>query len=317
MNKYYDVIVSGYPSLDRIIKVSDNPTFGITSLIHNKDNAQVHYGGCSTNIVYLASKLGIKALPIFRVGCDFEKVGLKNFLEEGQVPLEGIRVIENDYTSNCYLIENKDGNHITLFYPGAMDSKYYKKLDQSIFSKSKYAVITVGCLEENWDFMKCAKKAGNKIVAGMKCDFNAFPFEFLKELLYGSHIIFANEGERKEIESKFDLESIDELFKDGSAEVVIITKGSDGSEVYYLEDGKIKKENINIAVPDKIIDTTGVGDAYITGFLYGLTKEKSYIECAKYGAVASSFIIEDMGCLGRIPTIKEYEERYKKNYIGK
>lgn len=315
MSKDYDVIVSGYPSLDRIIKVSDNPRFGITSLIDNGDNGQVHYGGCSTNIVYLASKLGVKALPVFRVGCDFEKVGLKKFLEDGGVPLEGIKVIDNDYTSNCYLIENKDGNHITLFYTGAMDKKYYKKLEQSMFEKSKYAVITVGCLEENWDFMKCAKKAGNKIVTGMKCDFNAFPFEFLKEFLYGSHIIFANEGERKEIEKEFGLESIEELFKDGNAEVIVITKGSEGSEVYYCEDEKIKKESINIAIPDKVVDTTGVGDAYITGFLYGLTKGKNYVECAKYGSVASSFIIEDMGCLSRIPTIKEYEERYKKNYI--
>lgn len=314
MIKDIDIVVAGYPSLDRIIKVKDNPRFGITSIVQNCDNGQVNYGGCSINIAYLGARLGLSTLPVLRVGCDYEGVGLKEFLQNGGVNTEGITVVNDDYTSNCYLIENSDGNHITLFYPGAMDKKYYKEINGELLEKAKYAVITVGCLEENWDFLKAAKKTGTPIVTGMKCDFEAFPEEFLRELLYSSYIIFANEGEQKEIEGKYNLSHISELLETGNAGVIVITKGCNGSEIYYMEDNKLIKKTVSIAKPDKIKDSTGVGDAYITGFLYGLTKGKSFEECGQYGAVASSFIIEEMGCLSGIPTIKNYENRVIENY---
>lgn len=315
MNKKFDLVVAGYPSMDRIIKVKDNPRFGITSLIENSDNSKINYGGCSINIAYLGARLSMNTLPILRVGEDFESTGFKSFLKKGGVCLDGIIKIEKDMTSNCYLIENADGSHITLFYPGAMDSKYYFGTNSELISKAKYAVITVGCLEENWDFMRQAKNLKIPIVTGMKCDFSAFPYDFLKELLYSSNIIFANDGEKIEIEKQLNLSHISELLMNGEASVIAITKGCDGSEVYFSENGEIKKKSVGIAKPRKVVDTTGVGDAYMTGFLYALIKDKNYEECAAYGAVASSFIIEEMGCLTSIPTIEEFEQRYRECYL--
>lgn len=314
MIKDIDLIAVGYPSLDRIIKLEETPSIGITSIIQNSDNSKIYYGGCNVNIAYLGSKLGLSTLPMMRVGCDFESSGFEKFLKDAGIGFEGIHKVENEVTSNTYLIENEEGHHITLFYPGAMDNRYESTIDKNIVRRSKYGVITVGNTEYNRKFLEVCRDENIPVVFGMKCDFKAFPLEILREFLFNSEIVFTNEGERKEIEKCLQLGSINELIEKGLAKCVVVTKGTDGSEIIYLDNDVIVSKHINIAKADRVVDSSGVGDAYMTGFIYGLTKEKSYEEAGRIGAVVSSFIIEEMGCLTNIPNLDQIQNRYKLNY---
>lgn len=314
MVKDIDLIAVGYPSLDRIIKMDETPKLGRTSIIQNPDNSKIYYGGCNVNIAYLGSKLGLRTLPMMRVGVDFESSGFKKFLADTDICFEGIYKMENEMTPNTYLIENEEGHHITLFYPGAMANKYEFTIDRDIVRRAKYGVITVGNTDYNMEFLKVCKEENIPVVFGMKCDFKAFPLEILREFLFKSEIIFTNEGERKEIEKVLELNDINQLILDGCAKCIVVTNGIHGSEIIYCENSCITTKHVDIAKADKIVDSTGVGDAYMTGFIYGLTKEKSYEQAGRIGAVVSSFIIEDMGCLTNIPTLDQVEKRYKLNY---
>ena len=75
----YDVLTSGYVSLDHIIKVLTPVKKGCTSIIANADHNRIQYGGCSVNIAAALSMLGINTLPLIRVGEDFEQSGFKCF----------------------------------------------------------------------------------------------------------------------------------------------------------------------------------------------------------------------------------------------
>ncbi len=99
MEKKYGVLTTGYVSLDHIINIKTPAKVGFTSLVENDNCTEINFGGCSLNIAYGLCKLGIKSAPIFRVGKDFEKSGLKKFLTKGKVPLEGITKIDNANTS--------------------------------------------------------------------------------------------------------------------------------------------------------------------------------------------------------------------------
>ena len=81
----------------------------------------MYFGGCSVNISVLLAKLGVEAMALLRVGNDYSSTGFKEFLEKSNVNTSAVQVVENDRTSNCYLIQSVEGNHITLFYPGAQD----------------------------------------------------------------------------------------------------------------------------------------------------------------------------------------------------
>lgn len=314
MEKDIDVIAAGYPSIDRIIKLNETPVIGKTAIIQNSDNSVTYYGGCNVNVAYLLSQIGVKGVPAMKVGSDFKSSGFYDFLANGNVSLEGIQVIEEDVTSNTYLIENEEGHHITLFYPGAMSSAYDADMKCSLIERSKYGLITVGNTEFNEIFLMECNTMKVPVIFGMKCDFNAFPIEKLEKFLLNSTVIFTNEGERREIERVLGYYDIREIFKLGKAKCIIVTKGTMGSEIIYWENGEILSEMIGIAKPEKIVDTSGVGDGYISGFLYGLINEKNFVECGKIGTVVSSFIIEKMGCLTNIPSEDEIRHRYFLTY---
>ena len=119
--KDIDVVVSGYPSVDKIIYVDNSVELHKTSIIKNDDFLKSYIGGCSINISVILSNFGKKALPVVKVGKDFESSGFSDFLKSYNVSLEGIQKVLEVNTSSSLLIEDTEGNHITLFYKGAMD----------------------------------------------------------------------------------------------------------------------------------------------------------------------------------------------------
>jgi len=309
--KKYDVLTSGYVSMDRIIKVLSPLKVGFTTLVENSDNAKIYYGGCSVNIAYELARLGLSAAPYVRVGRDYKDIGFYDFLKGGGVCMDAIEVIHNETTSNCYMLEDLDGNHITVFYPGAMDGKYVTEMKDEFFEQARFGVITVGSYPDNQEFFKKCKKHDVPIAFGMKSDFNAFPPPFLKELLEYSRIVFANNSEREKIERLYDMTSITELLEACQGEIIVITLGKRGSICYQKTVDGYTATEIRVGHCTNVVDTTGSGDAYISGFLYGYLNGYQPVQCCNMGSVLSSFITEKMGCCTNAPNEAQFIERYK------
>ncbi len=304
------LVISGYVSLDRILNIESPAKEGFTSIVTNDDNNDIYMGGCPINIAVALSKLNVKIKPLIRVGKDYESSGLKGFLEDAGVITEGIEVVEEAATSKCYLVEDKRGSHITLFYQGAQNKKYFKPLKNVYFKDVSYGILTVGNELDNYEFYEKCKKNHIPLIFGMKADFDAFPHNVLKEILLYSSIIFMNESEQSEIERRMNLDRIEDLFNLGNAQLIITTHGSDGSEYYWRHNGELVHEWIPICKPQKVVDFTGCGDAYVAGFLYGYMNQWSIRECCMYGSVLSSFVIEKRGCCTNLPEETELYSRY-------
>jgi len=309
----YDVLVNGYVSLDRIIKTTTPLRYGYTSLVENNNNAKIQYGGCSTNIAYLMAKLNMKALPVIRVGGDdYKETGFYDYLKNAGVCMDAVEIVPNETTSNCYLIADSENNHVTIFYPGAMDKKYANGMNPEFFKEAKLGVMTVSSYEDNVEFFKRCKTENVPFVFGMKCDFDAFPEAFFKEVLLSSKIIFCNEGEQGEIQRVLGLKDIKELFDKSAAEIIVTTLGKRGSVYYHKTKDGIISHNIAAAEFGKVVDTTGSGDAFMAGFLYGYLKGRDIKACCSLGSVLSSFIIEKVGCTTNAPSEQEFLERFEK-----
>lgn len=296
-----DVLTSGYVSMDHIIKIASPTKVGFTSLVTNKSNARIFYGGCSVNISYALSKLGMVSLPVLRVGGDWEENGFRAFLEEGGVPLDGITVLPEEATSVCYLLQDNNNDHITVFYPGAMDGKYAAPMNEELFQGTRLGVITVAPEKDNREFFSKCRENNVPVVFGMKDDFDAFPEDFLKELLTGSKIIFTNEVEREIIEKIYGFSDITELFGIGEADIIVTTLGKDGSICYIREENGIRQERIGICPVEQVVDATGSGDAYMAGFMYGYLNGYKPEQCCKLGGTLSSFVLQAEGCCTNVP----------------
>ena len=225
--------------------------------------------------------------------------------------MDGITELPEEATSVCYLIQDNHNDHITIFYPGAMDGKYAKPLPDELKEDTKLGVITVASRQDNEEFFEKCQKHHVPIVFGMKDDFDAFPEEFLKRLLTGSKIIFTNEVEREIIEKIYGFEDITELFDIGEVEIIVTTLGKDGSLCYIREGDIIRQEKIGICKVDHVVDATGSGDAYMAGFIYGYLKGYKAEECCRLGGTLSYFILQAEGCCTNAPTEEQLLEKAK------
>lgn len=304
------IIVTGYPSLDRIIKLDKDPKIGFTSNILNGRANDIYYGGCSVNISCLLSKIGIDTKPHIRVGEDFKESGFKDYLLKHNVKLDNVSQVSNSQTSFAYLIESIDGGHITLFHPGAMDKANFKPYDKDAYNNVDYVIMTINSYEDNKEILKIVKEKDIPLVFGMKLDEIGFPFPLLKEILESTKILFANENEQDTIVKEYNLNNIKDLFKDSKMEIIIITKGKYGSTIYT----KDEEYNVKIVEGIKLVDPAGAGDAYMAGFMYGYLNNKSLKTCGELGSTLSSFVIEELGCTTNAPTLEEFLERHKNNY---
>ncbi|MGX7100541.1 carbohydrate kinase family protein [Globicatella sanguinis] len=90
----------------------------------------------------------------------------------------------------------------------------------------------------------------------------------------------------------------------------MITLGSKGSVILT------NKNKLFVSALEKVnvVDTTGGGDAFIAGFLYGYLNNQSLRDSAEIGTALSSFIIEKVGCLTNIPS--KYDLLVRKEKIG-
>jgi len=310
----YDLIVGGYVSMDRVVKLEQPAHVGKTSIIAERAASKIHYGGCGMNVGVALSKLEKNVLPLIRVGEDFEATGYKAFLEATGMDLRHIEKVPGELTSYAYLIENPDKEHITLFYPGAMSERYASDYQDVPFQKARYALMTVGSQKDNVAYLKQLKQHGVPLFFGMKMDEDAFPKPFLDEILDYASVVFMNRSEAEDLRRLFHLETIEELLERDNLEALLITEGAQGSTCLYRADS-LRRVHVNAAKPDVLKDTSGSGDAYIAGFLYGYLQNEPWKRCAEYGSVTASFVIEEIGCTANAPDkealLQRHEEQFK------
>lgn len=103
-------------------------------------------------------------------------------------------------------------------------------------------------------------------------------------------ILFANEDE---IKSLYQKENFDEAISavSGNVEIAAITRSEKGA-VIIAGDRVVK---IAAEPVEKVVDTTGAGDQFAAGFLYGYTEGKDLETCGRYGAIAAAEVISHVG----------------------
>ncbi len=309
--KTIDFLLAGYPSLDYIIKVNNSLTNGRTSLIKNDDFNEVHYGGCNVNIAYNLSELDLNTGLLMNVGEDFSKSGFESFLLDSGINLDGVKKVEGELTSHSLLITDPEGEHTTLFYPGA--AKKPGIVPNNLIKNSKYVVITVGNWKHNKGIMQSANNEEVPVILGMKGDYSSFPLDGLDKFIKDSTILVMNEAEKRDLIKLLDYQSINQLFGD-KTELIIVTKGCKGSTILKKNKNQVDKINIPICSTKNVVDTSGVGDAYLAGFIYGYSNNYSLKKSGKIASVMASFAIEKRGCLNNVPNLKQLKKRYKDKF---
>ena len=96
----------------------------------------------------------------------------------------------------------------------------------------------------------------------------------------------------------------------GVAETLIVTRGEHGSSVIR----RGGRADVPAVTPHRIVDPTGVGDAYRGGLMKGLALELPYETSARLGSVAAAYALEHLGGLSHAYTWAEFRRRYEEHF---
>jgi len=137
-----------------------------------------------------------------------------------------------------------------------------------------------------------AHKAGRRVSLSLSDPFcvDRHRADFLDLVSGHVDILFANE---EEIVSLYEVDEFDAALQavKGHCEVVALTRGGKGSVVLSGDEVHV----VDADPVERLVDTTGAGDAYAAGFLYGLTQGDDLARSAHIGNVAAAEVIQHMG----------------------
>lgn len=248
-------------------------------------------GGSTSNTIHGLARLGAPAGYIGKVGHDkmgdFFKSEMQRF---GVTP----HLIDSDMdTGIATTFISKDGERTFATYLGAAATMTPEELDPSVFDG--YDCIHVeGYLIFNHDLIlkvcQIAKEKGLQISMDM-ASYNIIEanYDFVKMLLTDYvDIIFANEEEAKAFTGKEGVDALNVL--SDYCPIAIVKIGKDGSLI------KMNNEITKIEPVDAVRrDTTGAGDIYASGFLYGLLNDFPTQKSGDLACYLSARIIEYIG----------------------
>ena len=261
------------------------------------------FGGCAGNISYNLNLLGIRALPVATVGKDFATY--KTRLDALKIESKYIKVIDNIYTAQAFITTDMDGNQITSFHPGAMDSVHFNDI------KILKLVANLGIIAPE------SKRAMIQHAATME-DFN-IPFIFDPgqgtPLFNKTELIALIDKASWMVVNDYELGLVQKLTKLSLAELssavkaLIITKGAKGSDIHYAN----KVIHID-AIKCISKDPTGSGDAYRAGLIYGLIHRLDWQITGNLANLIGAIKVGHLGTQNHFFSLGEIKKLYFEHY---
>lgn len=313
------VLVLGSLAFDYIMSFKEN-FISAVSIDHDKeeyqstvtaDSRHQFFGGTAGNIAYNLGLLSIAKVSILgSVGNDFETLGYKDHIKKFKNVDLRVDVYDNLFTAACFIVNDIKSNQMIIFHGGALDKCKDIDLREKISNPEEfvYAINSTQSVEAMTNFATQLNDLQIPSIFDPGQVTPLFQRENLIDILKRSDILIGNNHEIRQIKERSGLaeESILEHVK-----AIIITKGSEGSELIYRdENNKIYKINIPIATPMKIEDTTGAGDGYRAGILTGLVLNMTILDSCRLGAIIGSFVVETTGAQTQIFNIEQVRKRF-------
>lgn len=289
----------------------------------NVDNLIFATGGGATNTAVTFARQGFKTACLCRLGEDFSGRDIVEELKKENVTAELIVRDKENTTAYSVILSSVSGERTVLVYRGA--SNYFEK-DEVPWRrlKAKWFYITHLSSDSAKIFnplLDFAKDNGIKVAVNpgetqIKLGKNAW-----KEILKKVDIIILNREEAGEL-TGVDYKDTKNIFKvfDGLAGgIAVMTDGPNG---VLVSDGKIIYKS-GIYKEKKVIDRTGAGDAFGSGFLAGLLRKSGEkagifspeaIEYAiKLGSANATSVVEHMGAKNIILTREDFQDKRWEN----
>ena len=267
------------------------------------DSMDKRRGGCAPNIAYTLALLGERPYLMGAAGQDFGEY--RQWLDAAGVDTSLVQQVPDKFTASFFCSTDAENNQIASFYTGAMAHAAELSFrtvhrpglviispnDPTAMTRHAEECRTLGIPYIFDPGQQCARMSGPELLDG----------------LVGARILICNDYEFELIREKTAMGETEVL---AVVDALVVTRGERGCSI-YTGGGR---EDVKAVPPNRIVDPTGVGDAFRGGFLKGMAAEPPYQTCAQLGSVAATYALEHLGGQSHAFTPGEFKARYEEHF---
>lgn len=294
--------VYGHTNIDHILEVGHLPGPDTSMDVRSHETL---YGGTAANVCIRAACLGVPAALCSFVGADMP-AGFRALLQEKGVDLRDLVVRQDKGTPTVWIISAADQHQVAYVYQGAMGDIDDAELRLSAAKEAQWAHMMTGRPRYQLRIMRELHRQGKKLALDPAQEIHhIWNSEQFAEAIELADVFFCNESELEAALRHLGAEKVEDLL--GSVDMIINTLGRRGSRIITKE-GEVC---IPIAKALRVIDPTGAGDAFRSGFYAGLFRGKGIEAAARCGSASASFALEEKGAMSCLPLWDALEERLR------
>ena len=311
----YDVAILGIIVADVMAKPVDS--FPGKGQLDTIDSVEIFSGGNAMTATLNMTKLGSNPVLMGMIGNDsFGDFFVKHMAEKG-IDGSGVKRTDKVQTSVSIVLSGTDGERTFLHCPGANGAFDISDINFDIINQAKTVFVTGSFLLNNFDgeqtveFLKRCKEMGKTTTLDVCWNRNANPSWLINDAMPYIDIFMPSIDEAKMITGKESLADVSKSILEHGAKAAVIKCGGDGCFVRESldEEGIMISGLKNI----EVVDTTGAGDSFCSGFLSAFSRGYSIKESARFGNAVGACCVMKKGASEGTLTFDETLELLNNN----
>ena len=275
------------------MQLIDSQVAAVLAKATDKLNRSFVSGGSAANTISALARLGVEAAFIGKVSDDEYGMNFLADMLKNQVKPRLIVDKSGKMSGFCTALISPDGERTMATYLGVASELNTEDISAELFND--YDIFHIeGYLLQNHDLIEKAivkaKEAGLEVSLDL-ASYNIVEAnrEFLHKIIENYvDIVFANEEEALAFSQSSVENSL--YYIAGKTKIAIVKVGAKGS---FIMKGTQKEDIAPFSA--HCIDTTGAGDLYASGFLYGYVRGYDLQHCGKIGSYLAARIVEEIG----------------------
>lgn len=261
-------------------------------------------GGSAANTLAGIASLGGNGAYIGKVRNDTLGGVFSHDIKAIGVDYRTLPATEGATTARCLIFVTPDAQRTMQTYLGISVELGPDDIDEGAIRDSQITYLEGYLFDPpaaKQAFVKAAETAhasGRRVALTLSDPFcvDRHRAEFMHLISGHVDIVFANEEETK---SLFEVDDFDAALQQmrGHCDIAALTRSEKGSVIVAGEEVHV----VDAAPVDRVVDTTGAGDLFAAGFLFGLTRGRGPAECGRIGGLAAAEIIGHYGARPEVP----------------
>jgi len=287
-------------------------------------------GGSAANTVYGLARLGVNTGFSGVTGDDAEgRLLLQDFQKAG-VDISQIKIKQKAKTGSVLCLSDSHGRRSLYVLPGANSLLTIDDLDLTYMNQAR--LLHISSFADDRKF-KILLELMNRLDLSTRISFApgalyaAKGLRALAPILGRTYILFINQNEIEQLTGRDIIAGAESCLKQGCQTIAVtlgrgirleLGKGTSRRTITaacYIRDGKneyaIESTGYNAVAAS---GATGAGDAFATGFIYGLVKGKGPEECGRLADIVARFSITKLGAREGLPSLGELAQCYQEVY---